>query len=445
MRARFFAPAVDGRTPQLLGRVARLRKSLPADDRNSLPALLTNPDEPDLQGDEVVPTGCDFSDYHLDNVVNWEHAEPVGRGAVAMVPVRLPKSGVQPSLVGTTTFFESARDLKGLTLHRYAADGRVIGRWDPDECLRLAVQARELVRRELVTGVSVEMNPIRKVRLGKSLIGGRDAYRFEAWELLGWAHTDCPVNPGAQLFQKSLLARAEKAQEFLDEYEPKGVPEVIRKSLRAAVAPLLSRPLSVRVPDGVPHMARVMKAVDDLMPDEPGAEAGMGEGDTPTDAAAGGPTPTVKGLLDGSQMLIDLCDQIEATVAQGEHVKGKKYAAKVCEKLRKDAAELQSMADKFQQEIGGGDDAPSEPDSADTPAEPETDDDGYAMSKSLRKAFPSFRPQRLKLSDLRPAKVQKSNEPPAGVPAGKVLVDRTEWEDMQREALALHARLRPAT
>lgn len=436
MSVRFFAPAVDAKTAGLLKRLA---KSLPADDGRHLPAILTYPVK-DYQGDEVVPDGGDWSRYPSDPVVNWEHEEPVGRGSVELKAVTLPH-GEFNLPVGTTKFFESSACLKGLSLNRYGPNGAVVGRWDGDECLRLAEQAQRLVADGIVTGVSLEFEPRSKKSLGRSALLRRDAYRFESWDGLGWAHTATPVNPGAQ------LVRAEKAMKFLEATPDDRLPATIRKSLRSLAAPLDQRSPRITVPAGVPSMARVTKAAGPLDPPE---LDDTGAADTPpaadaTAPAADGPTPAVKTLTDGSQMLMDLCCQIECGMCQSEHMKAKKYAAGICDKLKKLAGEMADMADKVQAELGGGGGEPEPKEDAD---KPETDEDGslnLKAFKSLSAAYPSLKPKRLALSDLRPvAKVSKgakADTPAATVPPGKVLVDKAEWDDLQRETAALLARL----
>lgn len=416
------------------GHGRRLTKSLTV-PAGRFAAVLTYP-VPDLQNDYVVPDGGDWSAYPLDPVVNWEHEVPVGRGAVEMRAVTLPEGEfVVP--VGTTQFFESAKCLKGLSLNRYDAAGRVVGRWEPTECLETAAQARRLVDKDLVTGVSLEFEPVKKEKIGKSLLAKRDAYRFHVWKGLGWAHTATPVNDSARL-----LDRAEKAVKFLTA-TPGVLPGVIRKSLAAMARDLTSRPTLVRggwAGGDTPRlkeadMARVRKAAGD-MPDMPAddltpPELGDGMADAPD---AGGPTPAVKTLLDGSQMLMDLCGQVESGMGQSEHMKAKKYAAGICDKLKKLAGEMSDMADKVQAELGGDGD---EPEPADDAPEPDTDDDtGEVMAKAfprVAKAFPAFKPRRLKAADLRPvAKVSKAGSPPADT----VTVSKADWDAMQ-EAVRL--------
>lgn len=438
--SRFFAPAVDAKTAGLL---RRLVKSLPDDGRH-LPAILTYPVK-DYQGDEVVPDGGDWSRYPSDPVVNWEHEEPVGRGAVELKAVTLPHGEFNVP-VGTTKFFESAACLKGLSLNRYGPNGAVVGKWAADDCLRLAEQGQRLVADGIVTGVSLEFEPRSKKSLGRSALLRRDAYRFEVWDGLGWAHTASPVNPGAQ------LVRAEKALKYLQTTPDDRLPETIRKSLRAATAPLINRPVSATVPAGVPHMARVTKAgpldppeLDDMAGATGQPEPDGDEGANPT-PAGDGPTPAVKTLTDGSQMLMDLCSQMEAGMGQSEHMKAKKYCAAMCDKLQKLAGEMAGMADKVQAELGG--ESESEPEPDEDADKPETDDADGSLNlkafKSLSAAFPSYKPKRLSLADLRPAKVSKgakTPDAPATVPAGKVLVDKAEWDELQRETAALLARL----
>lgn len=184
--------------------VRALYKGIKQPDGVSPPAVLTYPVR-DLQGDFIDPHGLTFKAFKLNPVVNWEHEIPVGRGTVEFKSVKL--DGQEWRLpIGTTKFFKSANDARGLKLNKLDHFGNVVGQYSVNECVEAAEQAQALVCNKVTQGVSIEFRPIDCHAIGKSLARGPNgqAFHFTSADCLGWAHCVQPVNPGAmQLLDKS--------------------------------------------------------------------------------------------------------------------------------------------------------------------------------------------------------------------------------------------------
>lgn len=416
---RLYAAPLTARTAALAAspRVAKALEHRPG----AVPAVLTLPRR-DSDGDFVVPDGGDWSRYPADPVVNWEHEVPVGTGEVELCRVTWKGEEITAP-VGYTRFATSAACLKGLSLNRLDARGRVVGRWDVSECLDIAEQAAELVvARRIVDGVSLEFEPLAKERIGKSARLGRDAFRFDRWVGQGWAHTALPVNDDARL-----IDRAEKALSYA-EGKAGALPDVIRKSLTRLAAPLLARPASARLtaapPTSPPNppeptVAHVTKAMDD-----PGAD---GTAPPPADAPAQ-PVGSVAALTNFAQVLRDGCDALDAALAASDNPKVKKDAQKFCDDAQKLADKIAQYADKLASllQSGAGDD-PS-PDADAPPAD--TDDSGAISLKSV----PGWSPRRLKTTDFTPVRKAKADKP-----ADPDAALKAENERLKAENAELHA------
>ncbi len=138
----------------------------------------------------------------------------------------------------------------------------------------------------------------------------------------------------------------------------------------------------------------------------PGGTVAMDEETPPVETD--GPTPAVKTCIEGAQMLLDLTDQLNASIGQSEHKKARKYIAKIIAELEATADEMAAMGEKVRSELedeeAEGDEPPVE-DSAELDDDIEEkailpierDKDGYIVCK----AFPNWKPQRARFADLK--------------------------------------------
>ncbi len=132
--------------------------------------------------------------------------------------------------------------------------------------------------------------------------------------------------------------------------------------------------------------------------DDPGDDPALADANSPYaqtgDDMDAAPPPTVQAMYDGAQGLLDLCSAVEAAMKKSEHMKGRKYAMKLCADLRSTAAEAKKFGDKVKAELSGkppmdGDEAPSDEDDNDQEAptddeetaEPEMDEEGALVTK----------------------------------------------------------------
>lgn len=98
--------------------------------------------------------------------------------------------------------------------------------------------------------------------------------------------------------------------------------------------------------------------------------------------------PTVQALLDAGQGMLDLCGMIQESLKRSEHLKGRKFGAKLCADLKQTAGECSNFANKIRAELSGnpaggpGDtDDNADEDSGEPVEPPETDDDGAMITK----------------------------------------------------------------
>jgi hypothetical protein len=200
----------------------------------------------DAEGEWIQPDGGDWSQYPLRPNVNWHHGTPVGYGEVTMKAIEVGGKN-WPVPVGKTRFFKIDDTLANIDLRiPDPRTGRPTNKsFSREECLSRAAEVKYLVTADLATGVSIEIDPIERRQLNKSLTNpNRFACAYPRWKGLGWAHTFAgdQVNPGAQT-----VAKAKELQALiLDGKRPDGEPfsEVIRKAFETRAA-------TVRV-EGVP-------------------------------------------------------------------------------------------------------------------------------------------------------------------------------------------------
>lgn len=366
-------------------------------------AVLTYPIR-DLQGDVVEPGGIDWTEFNTVNgrLVNVEHGPYVGRAEVEYKSLPILDANKQPDErlgmirlpVGVTTFFKSSADAgrDAELLRKYDGRDRVVGLYSPDECAEYAEQTYPLVMDGTLSGTSLEFRPngpegVAFKSLGKSPMLDRPAYHFYSTDAIGFAAA-CylPVNPvaGYSAASPETIARAEKAIRLC---ERPSTLDVIRKSLRPLTA--LLKPPSGRVTAPVRRdntMStktapwRVNKAElyeDDMLETGPGEVV---EGVAATEPDGDEMPATAAAAMQGAQGASDLCAMIRDMAKKGEHVKGRKKLAAICDTLDKIAAEYQSVADMVLADVGDGEEM------AETDADPlpvETDDDGMIQAKSL--------------------------------------------------------------
>lgn len=384
----------------------RVYKAAP--QRGPVPAVLTYP-LTDYAGDEVRPGGGDWSGVSNRPFANWTHEIPVGVGAVSIKALTL-RGETHPVDFGETTFFQSAQELNGLTfpkreLHTY----KQIGTYSHKAILTAAEQVERLVRDDVANGVSVEFKAAGPKGQAWwdldtfSELERRPCRHYEDWIGLAYAHALQPVNPGARTLLTSDVEHMEKAIKIAETGRLGSAPlcDVIAKSFRPLAN--LARPnnrISVRVEN---------KAMDDDFDTPPGGTVSM---DEETPVATDGPTPAVKTLLEGSQFLLDLADQLDTSIGQSEHKKARKYVAKIIAELQATAEEMSAMAEKVRAELED-DEEPAEVAEGDEPPvedDAELDDtiekaiqplvrdkDGFIVCKS----FPNWKPQRARFADLK--------------------------------------------
>ncbi len=283
--------------------------------------------------------------------------------------VRLVKAHDGDVLIGTSYFSQS---------NRFAND--VFG----------------LIAEDVLRGVSIGFDPLSDEgaveRLGSSPVLERDALHFKGWKLLEYSHTPIGVNRDA------LTVCVQKAMDGSRKLHPQLLAMLTpysqaRRTVVPVAAPTVRKAMPQPMPpdddddqDGDPTAAG-----DDYGDTGGGAGAGdddaggTGGFDPTTDAPSDDPAlpanqdpyaqpnddempPTVQTLTDGAQGLLDLCKAIEGGMKKSEHMKGRKYAAKICADLRKMASEVSGFADKIHGELSG---AALDPNAADVP-----DDDG---------------------------------------------------------------------
>lgn len=381
-------------------------------------AVLTWPC-PDIEGDVVEPSGCDFAPFEATGrVVDWTHTIPVGRGAVRKAVI---DGHTVP--VGTTTFFASDADVHGIDLSRRDHLGRFSGRkYTVAECRKAADDVRQLVEADEATGVSLEFT-LRKGyfrRLADTGPAGRPPLHVSRCDVHRYAHAYSPVNPNARTLLPERFAKAVRIAET--GRLPGGAPlsPHVLDTLRLFKA-FPRSPLVVGGWVGGDDARR--KAMDDeaALMDAPPTD------DMPPADDAPDTTPTAQAAYTLAQGLSDLSAAVSDLLTKGEHVKGRKAVKKLLAKLDGLAAEASAAAEMVEADTADGDDGP-EPDgdegedtdvyddadgdeerepADEPPAEPEplkTAADGLLVTKS------GFRPLRFRLSDLKPVPVpvQKS-------------------------------------
>jgi hypothetical protein len=460
----------------------------PAVDRSKMAVtcVLTTP-AIDRQGDIIEPAGGDFSEHMTNPVVMFHHGKqhklPIGKAEdeYGNYTVRLVKSQDGPLLASTTHFSQKnrfAQDVFGL-IDEDILRGVSIG-FDPDKgddsVEELGPKCPILKRPPL------HFKNWKLLEYSHTPIGvHRDALTVAVHKAMDGSRS---LDPRLLAMLKP-LAEPRKTVVAVSDTDPTRVEKGagctgMGKKQRAAVALDKARRAGKKVP---PKVEKAMPTPPEEEEEDDGTEpdtnedtdaagdtadqgaAGEGDEGDDTDPGAAGddaydpasdnpsedpmlketgqgyaqpdpdqpPPPTVQTLTDGAQGLMDLCSAIEAGMKQSEHMKGRKYAAKLCADLKKTAAEVNSFAQKVHAELQGGpapdeseDTAPGDDSDNDTqpPEEPETDEDGALVTKGyaarrwayadLAGAAPVVQPtpdvQRMKALERENAKLRRSLE-----------------------------------
>lgn len=396
-------------------------------------AVLTYP-LTDYAGDYVQPGGGDWSDApQYSGVedrcrVNWTHDIPVGLGQVSTKSLAY-KGQTHAVDYGQTTFFQSAKDLAGVDLtRREPGSYRPIGTYQAKAVLTAAEQVERLVRDDVATGVSVEFraNGPKGVAWNEldtfSELEQRPCLHYKAWSGLAYAHAIQPINPGARTVLTSAPEHLEKAIKIAVDGTLGGKPlsDVVLKAFR---------PLKQWArPDGRVTVAVRSNVGSKAMEDEmdfdtpPGGTVEMDEETPPVEQPEAGPTPAVRTMLEGAQMLLDLADQLEAGIGQSEHKKARKYVGKIIAELQATADEMNAMAETVRADLEGDmaeadeEAAEGEDELADEPPVEDASDLDHTIEEKaivplkrdkdgfiIIKSFPNWKPRRFHLSELKDA------------------------------------------
>lgn len=402
-------PTGQSQTPNIIYRAfsGRVYKSAP--QIGPVPAVLTYP-LTDYAGDYVRPGGGDWSGVSNRPIANWTHEIPVGRGVVSVKALTLGGQ-THPVDFGQTTFFQREADLEGQTFpKREVGTYRQVGTYSAKAILTAAEQVERLVRDDVATGVSVEFKANGPQGSAWweldtfSELERRPCRHYEDWTGLAYAHAIQPVNPGARTLLTTDVEHLEKAIRIAETGKLGSSPlcEIVMKSFRPLAH--LARPnnrVTVRVEN------KAMEEEDFDTP--PGGTVAMDE-ETPVDTD--GPTPAVKTCIEGAQMLLDLCDQLDASIGQSEHKKARKYVAKIIAELQATADEMNAMGEKVKAELDDEAEEPSDVEGDEPPMDDASDLDDTiekAITPIVRdadgfiicKSFPNWKPQRARFADLK--------------------------------------------
>lgn len=324
----------------------------------SVTALLTYPTH-DLAGDYVRPEGLVWREHEADPWIDLEHGlDPdVGRRPVGWARKSLHRDGGKYAVQYLTV------DIYGKS-HTLPFGTTYFDRDDP-----LQRQTFRLCEAGALPGVSLEFRPDMTFAksLGRSPLEARNAYDFGRASVVRWTLCVRPVNPGALTVLKSLPP-----------------PDALHRALRdgriggEALHPVIRKSLGHYLPARVVRTTESKAMSPDPMAsayDDPDAAPAPEE--TPEDDAGGSGTPTAQAAFDASQQFADLgeqvktiCEQTLAALKSGEHVKGRKAVAKVCETAE---AELQPLFEKLAADLADIGDAVAADladDDADEPEEP---------------------------------------------------------------------------
>lgn len=338
----------------------------------------------DYDGDTINPAGGDWQrEFAANPVVNWTHDIPIGRGTTPELKAFTVDGQTLKLPVATTTFFQSAADLRGLRLYGRDGAGNVTHEYRPDECLHAADSAARLVLDGIADGVSIEFRPDGPQGKAfwptgkKSLLLGRDEMHWERWLGLGWAHALHVKNPNAAVIAEKAFRIAESGK-----YGGHTLSPFVMKAFAGM--------------KHTPKFHRVGKAMptddDDMIEADPTETTATEPADgTPAADPAAAPgtdvmTPTPRAFMQGIQALEDAAAGLEDTLTSGtlEHEKGIAGLQDLIDEIRDVSAKANAMAKKLFPSAGfdpAGDAVPG----SDAPT---VNDSGAVTNKAFPDGYP---------------------------------------------------------
>lgn len=389
--------------------------------RMSVTAALTYPGT-DRAGDRVRPDGGNYAAHQLDPVVGYEHLS-WNKAGTDWVYAGHRNASERPVVIGTAR--DPISGLYGVTHKAVQIDGKAVtlpfGTTYFDARDKLQSQMFGLIEDDTLPAVSVEIDLRTSVfkALGQSPLEPRPAYDLDRWGLIRWVHCAEPVNEGALTLRKSLTPAWERMLRVAESGKVRGevAHPVLLKAVRFRFPAVKSNAVA----------GNYAPTLEKAMPDE--MEAAYAPEETPAEPTGGGSTPTVQALYQLAQSLQDMKTQVEEMLEGSEHVKGKKFAAKLLADLDDTAADATDMAAKIEAELGAKEDAEpdAEPEPDTEPDDNEPDDEG--VLKCIRR-----RPAVLKaIRRFTVAEIKKAaTVTPEPAPAPAADPDVAFFADLQR-------------
>lgn len=344
-------------------RAQAVRKAVANTRDLSVTAVLTWPG-PDLVGDVVHPNGLDFAPHardpwndleHNGQCVGWARkslSRPGGPHAVEWLTIeghKLP--------VGTTYF-------------------------DPGDWL--SAQVFGLVAEDALPGVSLEFHPVpHKFKAIGRGPHGQPSYEYAAGRVVRWCHCAQPVNEGATV-AKSASARPATDKLLSVLSAGRLGSEQLHPTIKKAFAEYLPARRAFRVEKAMDPTDPMATAYDEQPAADPAPEPDGDEGTSPTAMAA-------NNLAQG---ITDLCEQVRADLAKGEHVKGRKAINKVIDAIEsyvEDAVKAAKMVEADLSDDEPADDAePAEPEVSEEELEPDEDGTLKCFRPAVKKALKRY-------------------------------------------------------
>lgn len=418
-------------------------------------ALVTYP-APDYARDQVKPDGGDWSAYPNHNYVNWSHRVPIGRGTVNHRILR-HNGDLATVAVGETTFLRSKADVEGLDLRR--RDPRTHRFWNKeapytiDDVLQCASQSERLIRDEIANGVSVEFD-VDETKKGRdwwdlkepSVLENRPARHFEIWKGLGYAHARNPVNPGCQTVAedprfKPTSAAIEKAIVIAQTGKLPGGEALCPIMLKSFddLANYRSPNVSVLVEGTPPQSGAAATDTTQKTDDKQVVVKGEVTDDIAGDSGSGmGAGHTA--LMDAVQGLSDICSNLSGN--KSDDLSLRKFAKKVCEKLKGIAGDIKARAEKHKAKLDSSESTDDDTDPMDEddyePTVEEKAIETNAEGAVITKAFPDWKPRRMTFTNLAPVTAPEPTQI-------KAPVEDTVSPEEERKALKrLHRAIKKA-
>ena len=440
----------------------------------------------DSEGDVIRPDGGNWARFRANPVVNLDHGPYIGTGTVEMKSIPDPTNpGERINVpVGVSRIFQSAADFKGLQLPRLNHRGDVVGKYEPDFCLRIASQVGPKIEDGTLDGVSIELHfePRETESLGRKSQMHRDSLHIHDWDGLGYAHTLVPVNISSrQVLSDASQLKIEKCIRWRDSlptemgYLRKSLTRFVDSTRLPTTRTTVALRLTKAIPGGPPQKQPAQAAPAQSAPapaEDPNedyfADDGAGADGTaevaPMDDGQPKPPTAVKETLQLAQSVMDACQACDTGMSASDNPKAIQAVRKMTDTIRSMCAKAQSFADALGQQLQAGtgdamalegedgeesddndvpddaseldegddDDTATEPTKPDADAEegddeppvkkkkPDTDANGAVISKS----YSEWKPNRIKKSDLGPpVKAKKA-----------VTVDQSEPSEQPNES-----------